>query len=220
MPHQFGTELFQRGQRWHALYNDENPVIPQRMNEIPGYDRLSEALLRLGFTQDAAEYHGTLCGALCVKTPGEIDPLRLLESAETPEGEDENEARTLRELCGHALDTFNSVEFIFSPLLPDDEEDLTLRVRALSSWCEGFLYGLSTGAPLDLKQCSPEFKEIVRDFTEFTHAGVDEGDETELEETAYAELVEYIRVGAQLIYMELRGHDDNVQQKPTDSTLH
>ncbi len=192
------------------------------MNEIPGYDRLSEALLRLGFTQDAAEYHGALCGALCVKAPGEIDPLRVLDFAEPSAGagEAETEARALRELCGHALDTFNSVELIFSPLLPDDEEELTLRVRALSSWCEGFLYGLSTGAKLDMKQCSPEFKEIVRDFTDFTHAGVDEGQETELEETAYAELVEYIRVGAQLVYMELHGREDNAAQKSATSTLH
>lgn len=190
------------------------------MNEIPGYDRLSEALLRLGFTQDAAEYHGALCGALCVKTPAEIDPLRVLEPAEQVPDEGESEARTLRELCGHALDTFNSVELIFSPLLPDDEEALALRVRALSSWCEGFLFGLSTGTPLDLKKCSPEFKEIVRDFTDFTHAGVDEGQETELEETAYAELVEYIRVGAQLVYMELHGREDNTVLKSSESTLH
>jgi hypothetical protein len=192
------------------------------MNENPGYDRLSEALLRLGYTQDAAEYHGALCGALCVKTPGEIDPLRVLETVDKPavEGEGAAEALALRELCGYALDSFNSVELIFSPLLPDDEEELALRVRALSSWCEGFLYGLSTGAPLNMKQCSPEFKEIVRDFTEFTHAGVDEGQDTELEETAYAELVEYIRVGAQLIYMELHGHDDNVAPRSAKSTLH
>lgn len=192
------------------------------MNQIPGYDRLSEALLRLGYTQDAAEYHGALCGALCVKTPAEIDPLQVLESVEKPavEGEGEVEARTLRDVCGHALDTFNSVELVFSPLLPDDEEELMLRVRALSSWCEGFLYGLSSGTPLDLKKCSAEFREIVRDFTEFTHAGVDEDQDSELEETAYAELVEYIRVGAQLIYMELQGRADESAPKDVKSTLH
>lgn len=193
---------------------------PQRMNEIPGYDRLRETLSRLGFMQDAAEYHGALCGALCVKAPGQIDPLRVLDFAGNPAGESDEAARTLRELCGQVLDTFNSADLIFSPLLPDDEEELTLRVRALSSWCEGFLYGLATGAPLDMKKCSPELKEIVRDFTEFTHAGVDESQDTELEETSYAELVEYIRVGAQLAYMELQGRDDNAAHAPAKSTLH
>jgi uncharacterized protein len=91
----------------------------------------------------------------------------------------------------------------FAPLLPDDETGLPARVRALSAWCEGFLFGLSSGAPLNMKQCSPEMKEIVRDFTEFTHAGLGDEEDAEVEETAYAELVEYIRVGAQLIYMEL-----------------
>lgn len=187
------------------------------MNNVPVYDQLSETLSRLGFTQDAAEYHGALCGALCVKAPGQIDPLHVLDFAGKPAGGNDEAARSLREMCGQVLDAFNSTDLIFSPLLPDDEEELTQRVRALSAWCEGFLYGLATGAPLDLKKCSPELKEIVRDFTEFTHAGVDEGQDTELEETSYAELVEYIRVGAQLVFMELQGRNDNDAAK---STLH
>ena len=77
-------------------------------------------------------------------------------------------------------------------------------MEALSAWCEGFLYGISTGKALNLKQCSPELKEILKDFTDFTRAGMDEDSDVELEEGAYAELVEYIRVGAQLVYMELR----------------
>ena len=49
------------------------------MTESVRYDQLAEALSRLGYAQDAAEYHGALCGALCVKDPEEIDPLQLLE---------------------------------------------------------------------------------------------------------------------------------------------
>jgi uncharacterized protein YgfB (UPF0149 family) len=105
----------------------------------------------------------------------------------------------------------------FTPLLPDDDEDLSQRVRALSAWCEGFLFGLASGPPLNMKQCSPELKEIVRDFTEFTHAGVSDEEDTEIEETAYAELVEYIRVGAQLIYMELH---ERAPAEPQASTVH
>lgn len=179
------------------------------MDQTPAYDLLSEALLRLGYSQDAAEYHGALCGALCVKDPAEIDPLAILQPEERSPDEGEDAARTLRQLCGNVADAFNSVELSFAPLLPDDEEDLSRRVRALSCWCEGFLYGLSTGAPLNMKKCSPEFKEIVKDFTEFTRAGVDDGEDADLEETAYAELVEYIRVGAQLVYMELHGRESN-----------
>ncbi len=55
---------------------------------------------------------------------------------------------------------------------------------------------------LDLKKLSDEAREIIQDLTEFTQAAV--GDEDpDIEEGAYTELVEYVRVGAQLLYMEL-----------------
>jgi uncharacterized protein YgfB (UPF0149 family) len=172
------------------------------MKESLKYDELADALARLGYSQDAAEYHGALCGALCVREAGEIDPLRLLEGGKA--GDADAAAQALTRLRGESADAFTGVELTFTPLLPDDEEDLPKRVRALSAWCEGFLYGLASGKPLAMKSVSPEMKEIVKDFTEFTKAGVEEeGEDVELEENAYAELVEYIRVGAQLIYMEL-----------------
>jgi uncharacterized protein YgfB (UPF0149 family) len=173
------------------------------MKESLRYDELADALARLGFKQDPAEYHGALCGALCVREPGEIDPLRLLEGARGGEG-GESAAQALHRLRGESAESFTDSELGFVPLLPDDDEELPRRVRALGAWCEGFLFGLATGKPLSMKSVSPELKEIVHDFTEFTKAGVNEDDDGELEENAYAELVEYIRVGAQLIYLELR----------------
>ncbi|MGQ0587588.1 MAG: UPF0149 family protein [Gammaproteobacteria bacterium] len=172
------------------------------MSETLRYDELAEALSRLGFTQDAAEYHGALCGALCVKEPVEIDLLKLLEGAKGA-GDAAAAAQALTRLRSESANAFSDAELGFEPLLPDDEEELQKRVQALSAWCEGFLYGLASGKPLSMKSVSPEMKEIVSDFTEFTKAGVGDDEDTELEENAYAELVEYVRVGAQLIYLEL-----------------
>jgi uncharacterized protein YgfB (UPF0149 family) len=186
------------------------------MSEPLRYDELAEALSHLGYTQDAAEYHGALCGALCVKQPAEIDPLRILESSGRTDDGTGGAAQALHRLRGESANSFTDAALGFVPLLPDDEEELPHRVRALSAWCEGFLYGLTSGKPLSMKQCSAEFKEIVSDFTEFTRAGVGEEEDAELEETAYAELVEYVRVGAQLIYLEL--HERAPQD--TASTVH
>ena len=172
------------------------------MKESLRYDELADALARLGFKQEPAEYHGALCGALCVREPAEIDPLRLLEGGISGDSQ-AAPAQALHRLRGESVDAFTDSELGFAPLLPDDEEDLSRRVRALGAWCEGFLYGLASGKPLSMKSVSPEMKEIVSDFTEFTKAGVGDDEDEELEETAYAELVEYIRVGAQLIFMEL-----------------
>jgi uncharacterized protein YgfB (UPF0149 family) len=45
--------------------------------------------------------------------------------------------------------------------------------------------------------------EIVRDFTEISRATGDDADVDESNEQAYAELVEFIRVAAQVVFEEL-----------------
>jgi uncharacterized protein YgfB (UPF0149 family) len=86
---------------------------------------------------------------------------------------------------------------------PDDESSLAERADALSSWCQGFLYGLGSGTTADPSGVSTEAAEIIRDLTEITHVGVDAGDETEENEVAFAAVVEFVRVGVQLLFVEL-----------------
>src|SRR3546814_8346284 len=49
------------------------------MQKAIDYDELNDALARIGHVDDAAEYHGALCGALCVAKPERIDLMRLIE---------------------------------------------------------------------------------------------------------------------------------------------
>ena len=44
---------------------------------------------------------------------------------------------------------------------------------------------------------------MVRDFTEISRVEVDGSDSDESNESAYAELVEFVRVGVQLVFDEL-----------------
>jgi uncharacterized protein YgfB (UPF0149 family) len=99
--------------------------------------------------------------------------------------------------------SLGGVDAGFQPLLPDDDIPLAERAEALSSWCQGFLYGLGSGTTADPSRVSTEAAEIIRDFTEITHVGVDAGDETEENEVAFAEVVEFVRVGVQLLFTEL-----------------
>jgi uncharacterized protein YgfB (UPF0149 family) len=48
-----------------------------------------------------------------------------------------------------------------------------------------------------------EAGEIIRDLTEITHVGVEGDEQTEENEVAYAEVVEFVRVGVQLLFVEL-----------------
>ena len=103
----------------------------------------------------------------------------------------------------------------FSLLLPFDEEALGIRVDALAQWCQGFLYGLATQPAIDLNNASDALREVVRDLVEISRAGVisaeteedeeegAESEEEEADETAYAELTEYVRAAAQWVFLEM-----------------
>jgi hypothetical protein len=169
------------------------------MSESDQYRALRHALERSGSAQEPAEVHGTLCGMLCMHE--NADPAAAVEG-EREAGLSEPLA-ALRELTLERL--FDS-DAGFMPILPDDEDaSLTERVRALARWCAGFVYGLASGGGLDLSQLSDEVSEVVEDLTELSKAVLmpDEA-ETEAAERDYAELVEYVRVGAQLVFLELR----------------
>lgn len=171
------------------------------------YQDLSRALARIGFAEEPAEYHGTLCGALCVLPADDIDPLQLMALAaadDRPLAADTQDRGLLRRLAAEVLGTLQDEDLGFQLLLPDDEVELEKRVLALAGWCEGFLFGLASRPGLNLDQCSEDVREVIRDFAQFTQASLGEDEDLELEEGAYVELVEYIRVGAQLVYMEFR----------------
>lgn len=180
----------------------------RRMQDSSGnnidYERLDAALARNGYLDAAAECHGALCGSLCVIVPTQIDVLQLLGSGERPSSASDPEIRQqLAALRDQTLAALQDSDMAFQLLLPDDEVALVPRARALSQWCEGFLFGLASKPGLDLQRLSEEAREIVRDFTEFTQAVVGDDEDSNIEETAYTELVEYVRVGAQLLFMEL-----------------
>ncbi len=171
------------------------------MSSMQHYSELATLLSSLGYRDDAAAFHGALCGALCRQKPDEIDPVALLDDEDIQP--DQQTRAELWRLCEQTVLALADMQTGFMPLLPEDEVGLGDRARSLGAWCEGFLYGLAGRIKLDLRQCTDEVREIVKDFTQFTRASLDAGDDLEVEEGAYAELVEYIRVGAQLVYMEL-----------------
>ncbi len=190
------------------------------MTETTPYAALSAALKSAGFDQNAAEYHGALCGALCIRAPADVNPMRVLEGAD----HDIAGASLLlavRDATAKSLaDTDGDIRLV----LPDDDLPLSVRAPALGEWCEGFLFGLASSGKLDLKKAAPEVREVIADITEFTRATFNETDDEQIEEEAYVELVEYIRVGLQLIFMELspgaQARSATRPLAPKDSTVH
>ena len=161
-----------------------------------------DVLATAGSLADAAEAHGSLCGALCSMSPYKMQDW---VNEILPDGaalSDESSAMIERVFTATAT-SFGEQGMEFEPLLPDDESPLNGRANALALWCTGFLYGLGTGHISDLEALNGDVGEIVRDFTEISRASGEDADADESNEQAYAELVEFIRVAAQVVFEEL-----------------
>ncbi len=167
----------------------------------PDYTRIQQLLSREHSVTDAAEAHGTLAGCLCGASGYRFeDWLREI----LPEGRADRAAReALQELFGSTAGALVQSDMEFELLLPPDTESLEQRAQALAEWCQGFLYGLGAGSIPDARELPGEVGEVVRDFIEITHADVDGDQGEESNENAYAELVEFVRVGVQLLFEEL-----------------
>lgn len=178
------------------------------MNEKVSFDRLDESLRRCGASWDAAQAHGLLTGRLAIAgVPSGPDwLLQVLEGTD--------EANASRTECQKLLDSLYQDTFWqlserlseFALLLPDDESDAGERTIALAHWSEAFLHGLVSSKhdqALKDKLAAEPLSDIIGDLLQITRAAVDEESDDESNEAAYAEIVEYVRVAAQLAYEEL-----------------
>ena len=186
------------------------------------YDEFERVLRDSRALQEPAEAHGTLAGALCSSSDyGLLEWLHEILPDDSPEDE-ALQSSVLQNIYDSTVRTLAGNEADFAPLLPDDESPLSDRADALSHWCQGFLYGLGSGAIQDLSRLPGEIGEVVKDFDEITRVGVDAGESEEQNEAAYAELVEFVRVGVQLVFEELESVRDQpeVDEEAPDAPLH
>ena len=167
----------------------------------PDYTHIQQLLQQERSLADASEAHGTLAGCLCGAVDYRFeDWLREI----LPEGRAEAEAaETLHELYAATQEALEQPDMGFELLLPSDAQPIDARTSALAEWCQGFLYGLGSGSIPDASRLPGEVGEIVRDLAEITRAGVDSTESEDSNESAYAELVEFVRVGVQLLFEEL-----------------
>jgi uncharacterized protein YgfB (UPF0149 family) len=127
----------------------------------------------------------------------------------------------LLELFAATVSQLEDEKMVFSLLLPDDDTNLGIRANALGLWSQGFLSGLGMGGLTEDSALSPEAHEFLIDINKFAQLGFetdDADDADEQEEAAYAEIVEYIRVGTLLLHQEARSAQSDPVRSP--SRLH
>lgn len=172
----------------------------------PEYDEIQDCLGGATGGSAAAEAHGTLCGLTCIADDDLPDAWIQNTLADAGAAADDDNAHAheqLEALHQATLGVLHGTQFEFELLLPGDEIPLGLRADALGRWCQGFLYGLAVRGLKTFDDLPEELREVLEDLSQITEAQFADGEGEEEGEKAYANLVEYVRVGVQLVYDEL-----------------
>jgi uncharacterized protein YgfB (UPF0149 family) len=175
---------------------------------LPDFDRT----LQLGNgsldAAELAECHGLLCGLVCRESSlSARDYLRQLAAMRLVVEPGQALHAALAEAWASTVAQFADEDLGFALWLPDDDEPLEERTMALARWCAGFLAGLGSAGEFDA--LSDEAREAIGDLQEIARAelSAEPGDpqQSEADEGAYAEIVEYVRVVALLMREDFRG---------------
>ncbi len=183
-------------------------MTPSSANSPLDYERLRDSLAAAGAVVTLAELHGGVCGALCMggATAASrwlvdlLDDQHLVPAPAALAGE-------LEEIVATSAKMLDDEELRFEPLLPDDDDPLAEQVEALAAWCQGFLNGIGAAGSSAARDAAEreEIGEILRDFAEIGRAGLsdEEASGEGQPDFALAEIKEYVRVSAQIVFEEL-----------------
>lgn len=176
------------------------------MNEkvnLPEFQQASQALAHAGSLSDPSEAHGMLCGMLCTNNAMGGDAWLKQIMGDATQGQvlaKEGEERDmLLGLFAATVYQLEDPELNFTLLLPDDEVSLDRRVEFLAHWCQGFLFGLGVGGMEQTRKMPDDVREFLNDLTAISEASFDAEQSNDEDELAYAEVVEYVRLGVLLI---------------------
>lgn len=183
---------------------------------LPNYTELTLLLNKVKPDLHPAETHGLLCGYLCIAPdPKKLDPKfeQLLLRGKA----NKKIHAILSQLYTASYHSLSQFSFEFSLIIPDDDTDINVRAEALGLWCQGFLTGLAQ-SPTSLQNYPEnEIIEALSDFTEIAQINFCDIPANEEDETAYCELVEYVRLTALMLFNELQSHAPPL--KVGDNTL-
>jgi len=158
---------------------------------------------------ELAECHGVACGLLCRQMDSSLDAyVGLLDMLELISAPGTGLKMSLEELLNSTRAQLVDEDLGLYLWLPSDDEILEERTMALSQWCNGFLAGLGSSGDSLFESMSDDANEALSDLEQISKAEVVDTAESEEDENAFAEIVEYIRVVILMIREDLRGPDD------------
>ena len=157
---------------------------------------------------ELAECHGVVCGLLCRLPDASLDVfVGLLDMLKLVDGLGTGLKISLEELLNASREQLADEDMGLSLWMPNDNETLEERTMALALWCSGFLAGIGSKGDDALDSMSDDANEGLEDLRQISGADVTDTDESEEDENAYVEIIEYIRVVVLMIREDLRSPD-------------
>ncbi len=178
---------------------------PDTLPPLPLHDAVRDELNQLQAGVDAAELHGALCGYL--SGAGQLQRIDWLGQVMLdPDLPSPPREGALDALFVASAAQLSDPQMGFSLLLPDEDQAVNERAEALLAWCRGFLggFGLSAGAEPPL---SDEAAEALDDLGRIAASHISY-DEPEADESALAEIEEFVRVATLLLYGDCHADRD------------
>ncbi len=178
---------------------------------LPNYADIADLLTSAESTFNPAQLHGLLCGYVCATSGQDNQNLEEFVLKKSKKPKYRELIQELYEISYHQMSEFS---FEFALLLPGDNDNINARTEALGLWCQGFLTGLEqSNIPIKNREES-DVTETLNDFIEIAQVNYGEITDNDEDETAYFELMEYVRLGVLMIFQDLKtGNPDQLSDE-------
>jgi uncharacterized protein YgfB (UPF0149 family) len=179
------------------------------------FDQLSNALLTIQALGSPSGMHGWLTGYLAAggrlnDKDWQKEACVLVDVSE-PLPKDFCSLMTL--FYGWVLQRLHHEDMSFELFLPDDDEtDTSVRVMALSHWCQGFLEGFGVSYTTS-KKVPKEIQQILSELDAFSQARCEKNDAQD--ETHLFNIVEHVRLSALHVFFTCNQRVSQPKKKET-----
>lgn len=172
--------------------------------DLPDFELIANMFVEEGVkVVSPAELHGLIAGHLAAGA--RLQPTVLLQTAcelmDINSLSQESSKVTLVNLYSGTCNALESLDLEFELLLPDDDNEISVRAESLGRWCQSFLsgfglYGKHTDASL-----SQESKETLNDLGQIAQIS-SELEELDENESDLMEVQEYVRMAVLMLFTE------------------
>ncbi len=180
-------------------------------SDWPDYETLEHRLFAASTPFSPAYIHGMMVAMLCVSSRSTDKTWTYLQAEMPTMAEQSTTNKLFEALFRLTTNQLQDPDKGVVIMLPIDGEPLSHRLEALSSWCEGFLDGVTLENVSSSLSQLPLVTEVLSDLQNIKDISFD-ARETEENEKNYAEIVEFIRVGLLLVYAECK--QANIAHQP------